>query len=44
MRLIELCARRHEVLRDLCELAVLSTSNRVDLLQYDGRETRYLES
>ncbi|WP_052321786.1 N-6 DNA methylase [Ralstonia sp. A12] len=29
--------------RDFCELAALSISNRVDLLQYDAREARYLE-
>lgn len=46
MKLIEQCARRHrrhEVFRDFCELAALSISNRVDLLQYDAREARYLE-
>ncbi|WP_197339774.1 N-6 DNA methylase [Ralstonia solanacearum] len=35
--------RRHEVFRDFCELAALGISNRVDLLQYDAREARYLE-
>ena len=35
--------RRREAVRDFCELAVLSTSNRVDLLQVDAREGRYLE-
>lgn len=46
VKLIEQCARRHrrhEVFRDFCELAALSISNRVDLLQYDAREARYLE-
>ncbi|NKG07684.1 SAM-dependent methyltransferase (plasmid) [Ralstonia solanacearum] len=46
VKLIEQCARRHrrhEVFRDFCELAALSISNRVDLLQYDEREARYLE-
>ncbi|MHA6823943.1 N-6 DNA methylase [Ralstonia pseudosolanacearum] len=46
VELIEQCARRHrrhEVFRDFCELAALSISNRVDLLQYDAREARYLE-
>ncbi|WP_413705620.1 N-6 DNA methylase [Ralstonia sp. Ralssp110] len=46
MKLIEQCARRHrrhEVFRDFCELAALSISNRVDLLQYEAREARYLE-
>ncbi|CAJ0808554.1 hypothetical protein LMG19083_04726 [Ralstonia psammae] len=46
VRLIEQCARRHrrhEVFRDFCELAALSISNRVDLLQYEAREARYLE-
>ncbi|MFV8598465.1 N-6 DNA methylase [Ralstonia pseudosolanacearum] len=46
VKLIEQCARRHrrhEVFRDFCELAALSISNRVDLVQYDAREARYLE-
>jgi len=46
VKLIEQCARRHrrhEVFRDFCELAALSLSNRVDLLQYEAREARYLE-
>ncbi|NKF92883.1 type I restriction endonuclease subunit M [Ralstonia solanacearum] len=46
MKLIEQSARRHrrhEVFRDFCELAALSISNRVDLLQYEAREARYLE-
>jgi hypothetical protein len=46
VKLIEQCARRHrrhEVFLDFCELAALSISNRVDLLQYDAREARYLE-
>ncbi len=46
VKLIEQCARRHrrhDVFRDFCELAALSISNRVDLLQYDAREARYLE-
>ncbi|MHA6896397.1 N-6 DNA methylase [Ralstonia pseudosolanacearum] len=46
VELIEQCARRHrrhEVFRDFCELAALSISNGVDLLQYDAREARYLE-
>ncbi|WP_232314105.1 hypothetical protein [Ralstonia sp. A12] len=46
VKLIEKCARRHrrhEVFRNFCELAALSISNRVDLLQYDAREARNLE-
>ncbi|MCL1622633.1 N-6 DNA methylase [Ralstonia pseudosolanacearum] len=46
VKLIEKCSRRHrrhEVFRDFCELAALSISNRVDLVQYDAREARYLE-
>ena len=45
VKLIEANARRHrkhEVFRDFCEMAAISLSNAVDLVQAEKREARYM--